>query len=147
MSFTATVAIASLFPNMPISFHPTLAVALLAAMSSLLLFQVAQIVVQAVEALVPEAAVVLHPVSDLPERTRLERAGAPLRITAARDQSRALEHLEVLGDGGHAHLEGLGQLGDRGLAGCKASQDRAPGGIGEGCEGGAEVVCRHIALN
>src|SRR5579864_3202200 len=80
-----------------------------------LLLQLAQILFQAVEAFVPEAAIVVEPIRGVLERTRGEPAWTPLSLAAARDQPSALEHLEMLGDGGQAHLEGLGELGDRGL--------------------------------
>jgi hypothetical protein len=41
----------------------------------------------------------------------------------------------MLGDGGAAHLEGLGELGDRRLAARESSQDCPAGRIGEGREG------------
>jgi hypothetical protein len=44
------------------------------------------------------------------------RHGPPLRLTPAHDQPGALEHAQVLGDGRHAHVERLGELGDRALA-------------------------------
>src|SRR5207302_4253877 len=121
----------------------SVATLLAAAMFLLLLFQLTQIVFQAIEALLPEAAIVLQPVGGVLERTRLEPAGTPLRLATARDQAGALQHLEVLGDGGKAHLEWLAQLRDRGHTGGEASEDRTPGGIGEGGEGGAEAIGRH----
>jgi len=57
-----------------------------------------------------------------------------MRLAAARDQAGALQHLEMLGDGGEAHLEGLCQLRHRGLAQRQPRQDGPPRGIGEGCE-------------
>src|SRR6059036_1063332 len=104
----------------------------LAAMFLLLSLQLGQIRLQAIEALLPETAIVLQPAGGVLKRTRLEPAGPPLRLATARDQTGSLQHLEVLGDGGKAHREGLGQLRDRGLALGEASKDRTPGGIGEG---------------
>src|SRR5713101_3497922 len=125
----------------------SMAALLLSAMSLLPPFQLAQIAFQAVEALFPETAIVLQPVRGVLQRTRLEPAGPPLRLATARDQTGALQHLEVLGDGGKAHLEGRGQLRDRGLAGDEASKDRAPGGIGEGRKGDTEAIGRHASIN
>src|SRR5690348_10344044 len=119
-----------------------LGLALLAAIF-LLLLQLAQIVVEAVEALLPEAAIMLDPARHVLERSGLEPAWPPLRLAAARDEAGALQHLEVLGDGGHAHLERLGQLGDRGLAQGEPRQDGAPRRVGERREGAAEAVGRH----
>src|SRR2546426_2328310 len=118
-----------------------------AAMSPPFRLQLAQIALQAIEALLPETAIVLQPVGGLLERSRLEPAGPPLRLATARDQTGALQYLEVLGDGGKAHLEGLGQVRDRRLAPGETSQDRAPGGIGEGREGRAEALGRHTSMN
>src|SRR5258708_12498383 len=73
---------------------------LLAGMFLLLFFEFFQIIVEAIEALIKEPAIVRHPISDVLERTRLEPAGPPLRFTGARDQAGALEHLQVLGHGG-----------------------------------------------
>src|SRR5436190_21131700 len=115
-----------------------------AAMFLLLPLQLTQIIVQAIEALLPETAIVLQPLGGILERTRLKPAGPPLRLATARDQPGALQHLEVLGDGGQAHLKGRGQLRDRGLTCGEAGKDRAPGGIGEGREGGAEAIERHM---
>src|SRR5262249_14055778 len=79
---------------------PTL---LAAAILPLLLLQVFEVLIQPFEARVPEAAKVLGPLGDLLERRRPEPAGAPLRLAPARDQAGALEHPEVLGDGGATH--------------------------------------------
>lgn len=51
---------------------------------------------------------------------------------------RVPENLEVLGDGGKRHVEGLGQFRDGGLAAGQALEDRATGGIGQGRERGVE---------
>src|SRR5882762_2358366 len=113
------------------------AISLLLALNFLhlvLALQLLEVAAQPVEALFPVAPVVLDPVGDVLERIRLEPAGPPLRLAAALDQARALEHLQVLGDRGKADLEGLGQLHDRGFAGGEACEDRAPRGIGERCE-------------
>src|ERR1700756_3191525 len=106
----------------------------------LLFFQVAQVFVQTVEALLPETAVVIEPVGDLLEPRPFETAGTPLRVAAAGDEAGALEHLEVLRDGGEAHRERLGELGNRGYARREARQDGPARRIGERGEGGAEVI-------
>ena len=49
-------------------------------------------------------------------KTRLNPARPPLGLASARNEARALEHAQVLRDGGHAHLERLGELGDRAFA-------------------------------
>src|SRR5271163_2433847 len=57
-----------------------------------------QIVVEAIEALVEKAPVVVEPIVDVLERPRLDPARPPLRATAARNQSGALQNLQVLGN-------------------------------------------------
>src|SRR5262245_48705609 len=69
-----------------------------------------QVGLQTVEALLPELAVLLDPARCLFERTGLDAAGAPLRVSAAGDEARALEHLQVLGDGRPRQVEGFCQL-------------------------------------
>lgn len=71
-----------------------------------------QVLVETVEALLPTFAVVFEPACCLLKGCGLEPAGAPLRIAGAGDEPGVLEYAEVLGDGGHAHLEWLGELGD-----------------------------------
>src|SRR5262249_55125336 len=73
----------------------------------LLLLQPTQVVVQTGEPLVPQASIRLQPLVDAPERCRDERAGTPLRIAPARNEARAFEHFEVLGDGRLAESERL----------------------------------------
>src|ERR1035438_4817099 len=85
-----------------------------------------QIIVEAIEPLLPEPAVFAEPVVNRLEPRRLKPAGPPLRIARARDQPGMLEHLEMLGDGGPAHLERLGEVAHRGLAQREPGEDRAP---------------------
>src|ERR1700730_2410838 len=87
------------------------AVLVLAPKSVLLRFQLAEVIVQAIEAFFPEMPVVFQPIGGVLERTSFERAGSPLRLAAAVDQAGALQHLEVLGDRGKAHRERLRHLG------------------------------------
>src|SRR5512133_1706356 len=58
-----------------------------------------QACLQALEAGLPEPAVVLQPVHGVPERRRLEPRGPQLGGAAPGDQPGPLQHLEVLGDG------------------------------------------------
>src|SRR6185295_17813978 len=101
----------------------------LASMFLPLPLQLAQIVVQAIEALFPEATVALEPVGGVLQGRRVEAAGTPLSIATARHEAGALQHLQVLRDGGQAHVEGVGQLRDRRLTGAEAGEDRPPRGI------------------
>src|ERR1700728_4033692 len=109
--------------------------ALLAATLVLLGFQPVQIVVEAIETVGPETAIVLDPAGYVPERAGVELAREPLRFAAAGDQAGAFEDFQVLGNGREGHFEGLSQLGDRRFAGGKFGEDRAPSGIGKGGEG------------
>src|ERR1035438_4675945 len=93
-----------------------LACALLTGMLLLLFEFLAQVGVQTIKTLFPEIAVVFHPVRDIFEWTGLETAGPPLGFASARDQSCALEHLEVFADCGEAHLKRFRQLVDRSFA-------------------------------
>src|SRR5262245_31652812 len=70
------------------------AISLLLALTVLrlvLALQLLEVAVQPVEALLPVAPVVLHPVGDALERIGLEAAGAPLSLAPALDQPGALE--------------------------------------------------------
>src|SRR5271163_251353 len=70
-----------------------------------------QIIVEAIETFVEKAPVVVEPIVDVFERPRLDAARPPLRATAARDQSGALQNLQVLGNRRQAHGERLCQFG------------------------------------
>jgi len=113
----------------------------------LFLLDFAKIFVQAIEAFGPETPVMLDPVGYIFEGASLEAARTPLRFAAAGDQPGALEHFEVLGDGGHADVKGLCELRDGSFSGDKASQDGAAGGIGESGKGVAESIGGHGVFN
>src|ERR671923_2247641 len=104
----------------------------------------AQVRIEPIHAGFPGPLARLHPRQRVVERLGLQPARAPLRVAAADDQPRTLEHLEMARDRGQAHRERLRQLVDRRLALGEASQDRAARRIGEGGEGEAELVCRHV---
>src|SRR5687768_11772404 len=87
--------------------------ALLTGMSFLLRFELLQIGLEAIEPLFPDRAIALRPFGHFFQRCRFEPAGPPLRLAPPDDQSSPLEDAQVFGDGGHAHLERLGQFGDR----------------------------------
>src|SRR6266446_7046922 len=118
------------------------AISLLLALNFLrlvLALQFLEVGTQLVETLLPVAPVVLDPFGDVPEWSRLEPAGPPLRLAPSRDQARAGKNLQVPGDGGKADVEGFCKLLDRSLSGREPGEDRAPGGVGEGCESGAQA--------
>ena len=98
---------------------------------------------ESIEALFPEATVLVKPVGGVFQGGGLQLARAPLRLAAARDQAGALQHLQMLGNRRQAHVERLGQLGDGRLTAHQAGEDGAPRRIGEGGESRAEVVGRH----
>src|SRR5918999_5279948 len=104
----------------------------------------AEIGVQPFETLLPMPSVLADPVRHVAERLRLQPAGPPLRLASLLDESRPLEHLEVLRDSGKAHVEGGGQLCDRRLTEGQAGENRAPGGIGESGEGHAQGIGVHL---
>src|SRR5262245_46835583 len=79
------------------------------AMLCPLALKILQIVVEAVETFVPEAAVVLDPVGGGLEGAGLEPARPPLGLAAASDQAGAFEHFEVFGNAGQADGEWLRQ--------------------------------------
>src|SRR5258706_7728025 len=79
-----------------------------------LALQLLEVAVEPVEGLLPVAPVVLDPLGDVLERSRLEPAGTPLSLTPALDQPGALQHPQLPGDCRKAYVEGLGQFQDRG---------------------------------
>src|SRR5208283_5466213 len=107
------------------------AIVLVFLLCRILLLQLAQIVLEAIEALLPEPSVVVEPIRCVLERRWREPARPPLRFAAALDQTGALQNFQMLGNGRHAHRERLGQLRHRGLARGQAGKNRAPGWIGE----------------
>src|SRR5712691_9434646 len=102
-----------------------------------------QVLVQPVVALLPEPTVPLGPLRHLFDWPRLEPCGPPLPLPASRDEPRPLKHLQMLGDRGKSHREGLGQLGDGCLARGEPGENRPPRGIGESREGAVQVVGCH----
>src|SRR3954452_3203751 len=103
-----------------------------------------QVSVESVHAGLPGALARLHPVDRLVEGVGLHAARPQLGVAAARDQSGALEHLEVARDRRQAHRERLRQLADGRLALRQAGQDRAARRVGERGEGEAELVGLHV---
>ena len=119
----------------------------LASIALFLSLQLVEVITQAIEALSPEAAVMLEPVGGVLERRRPQAARPPLRVAPASDQTGAPQNFEMLGDCGKAHFKGLGQLSDRSLPRGEAREDRAPGRIGEGGESAAEVIGRPAVVS
>ena len=63
----------------------------------LLSLQLIQQGVEALEAALPKPAVALQPCAGVCERLAFDPGRSALRVTAARDQPGALQHLQVLG--------------------------------------------------
>src|SRR5258708_37532492 len=122
-SFVTTLSFAAIFLLLALNF-----------VHLALVLQFLQVAVELVEALLPVAPVVLHPVGDVLERIGLEPAGPPLRLAAALDEARAFQHFQGFRDCRQAYLERLGQVKDRGFAGREARGERASRGIGAGGE-------------
>jgi hypothetical protein len=101
-----------------------------------------EFVEQCIEALVvlfEDPAVTFDPIHGLSQPLRFQFAGAPLRIDAHRDEAGTLEHFQVPGNRGLAHLERLGKFRHGGLPLRQPRQDGAAGGVGQGGEGPIEV--------
>src|SRR5262249_18779193 len=105
--------------------------------------QCPEVVIEPVETLLPETAVFFEPVVRFLERARIDAAGPHLGVAAARDQACTLEHFEMLGNGGKAHLERFGELEHRAFPECELRQNCAPCWIGECSESRAEAVSGH----
>src|SRR2546427_9845102 len=76
---------------------------------------------------------------------RIERRRPPLRLLAARHESRTFEHLEMLAPRGEAHVERLRDFGHRRATLRETREDRTPRRVGEGTEREAEAVDGHFA--
>src|SRR5262252_6764860 len=105
--------------------------------------QLAQVVVEPIKALLPEAMVIHEPIGRGFQRGSLEPAWPPLRGAPPRDQAGPLQHLEVLGDSGKAHVERLGKLRHRRFTQGEPCQDGPPGGIRQSGECDTQVIARH----
>src|SRR5215813_896580 len=64
-----------------------------------------EVVTKPVEPLLPEPAVLLEPLIGFFESPHVDATGAHLRIAGPRDQARALQHLQMLGNRRQAHVE------------------------------------------
>jgi hypothetical protein len=91
-----------------------------------LLELVAQVFGQAVEALLPEGAVLCDPVGGGRERSGIETAVVDAPLATALQESGVLENLEVLRDGGKRNVEGFREVRDAGLPERQAREDGAP---------------------
>ena len=69
---------------------------------------------------------------------KLEAARTPLRLATAGDEAGIFQHLQVLCDCGHAHIERLRKFRDRRVALGKAREDGQARRISERGEGSAD---------
>src|SRR3954454_2171215 len=101
--------------------------------------QGAEVLVELVEALGPQPPIRLDPVHSGVQGVPFQVAGTELRLPTSGDQSRAFEHLQVLGDPRQAQGERLGQLVHRRVAGREPGHHgpAGRGGGGRGRGGGA----------
>src|SRR4029453_17880665 len=121
---------------------------LLTAMFLLLLFrfQFLEVTLEAIEPPFPDLAIALGPVGHFLQRAGFEPARAPLRFAAARDESRPLEHTQMLRDGGQAHVERRGELAHRALTRHELRQNRAACRVGQGGKREAQRGAGHLYL-
>src|SRR4051812_32259876 len=97
------------------------------ARAARVLVRLSQVIVQAIESLLPLPPVRLHPLGGCAHRAGLEPAWPPLRVAALGYEAGALQHLQVLRHRGEAHVEGRGELGDGRLAGDEPAENGAAG--------------------
>jgi len=107
-------------------------------------FELRHVGVETIETLFPDVPIVVRPVRHVLQRCGVDLTVPELRFTPARDQAGLFEDAQMLGDGRHAHVERLGKLGHRTIAVDKPREDGAARRIGEGGEGGAQLVSRHV---
>jgi hypothetical protein len=122
----------------------SVAVAVCSSICVLLPLDPSKVIVEAAEARLPQAPVLINPVGDVFQGGGLQTARAPLGFTSPRDEPGPFEHFEVLGDGGKAHLERLGEFGDRGLPRGESRQDGSARRIGQRRERPIQQVSGHM---
>ena len=88
----------------------------------------------------PRSSCVLGPCGDLDQRLRPQPAWPPLSVSAATDQTRPLEDLQMTGDGREADRERLGQLEHGCLTVSQPTHDRAPRRVRQGREDDVEPI-------
>src|SRR6188768_2960128 len=108
--------------------------------------ELSEVLIETIEALLPEPPVARRKGGNLTQGAGVELARAVLRLPAARDEACMLEHAQVLRDGGAAHVERRREFRDGGWSRRETREDRAPGGIGERREGRAETVLMGLHL-
>lgn len=86
---------------------------------------------EGIQTAIPETPVLLEPRRKGLQWLPLEMTRPPLRLPATRDEAGGLQHLEVLRDGGDAHVVGLRELLHVRVARGEPSEDASPCRIGE----------------
>jgi hypothetical protein len=104
----------------------------------LLLQLIGQVLVQSVQALFPERAVLRDPVGGRAERLGVEAAVMDASFAAPLEEPGFFENLQVPRDGGQRDVERLRKIGHADLTEREASKDGAPGRICERGEGSVE---------
>src|ERR1700722_13164948 len=102
--------------------------------------------VEAREVAFPPFAVTREPAACLRERFCFQAARPSLSVPATRNEPRALEHLEVLGDRRLAHRKRRCQLEDRCVTGCQSREDRPARRVGERGECRVEALGRTLSI-
>src|SRR5580698_3491488 len=102
-----------------------------------------QIVVEAIEPLVPHAPIGFEPFVHILKAARLDAGRAPLRFAAACDEACALEHFQMFGNSRQRHVERLGELLHGGFTECQTRENGAPRGVRERGKGETERVRGH----
>src|SRR5262245_36384027 len=78
-----------------------------------------------IETLLPEVLVGGEPLGGLAQRFGVERQAMLPTAHLSSQQARALQHPQMLRDRVQRHREGLGQVGDAGVAASETGEDRA----------------------
>jgi hypothetical protein len=104
----------------------------------LLLQRIGQVLVQSVEGLFPERAMLRDPVGGGGERFRIEATAVDASFASALQETGVFENSQVFRDGGQRHIEGLREVGDAGFSKREASEDGAPRRVGESRERSVE---------
>src|SRR5262249_43474850 len=104
------------------------------------------ILVELIEAALPQRALLRHPALCRFERLRHEPIGAHAAGLARADEAALFEHVEMLRERGKRHVEGARQLAHGRGAGAEPAQHGAPRGIAERAKDPVEVhlLVRHM---
>src|SRR3954451_14391047 len=99
-----------------------------------------EVLLEGVEPVVPDLALVVDPSTEKREVLHPETAGPPGALAPLLDQAAAAQDCDVMRDRLLGQGERLGELSDRRFAPGETSHQRAPDGVTQGGEGCVEVV-------